>query len=79
MVRYPSGLRGLSAKQVSIGSNPILTSLTIKIMLLGSYYSKCLLNELKNKPYKKKNVLIKDIIEKTIIVSIIITGLLLTK
>ncbi len=26
MVRYPSGLRDLSAKQVFVGSNPTLTS-----------------------------------------------------
>lgn len=36
MVIYPSGLRGLSAKQIFIGSNPIMTS------------KKCLVNQEKN-------------------------------
>lgn len=36
-------------------------------MLLGSYHSKCLLNEIKGKPYNKTKVLIIDIIQKIMI------------
>ena len=36
-------------------------------MFLGSYYSKCLLNDLQGKPYNKTKVLITDIIQKVIL------------
>lgn len=45
-------------------------------MLLGSYYSKCLLNEIKNKPYSKTKVLITDIIQKIIIVLLVTISLI---
>jgi hypothetical protein len=48
-------------------------------MFLGSYHTKCLLNELQNKPYNKTKVLIKDIIEKVLVVSILVIGLILIK
>lgn len=41
-------------------------------MFLGSYYSKCLLNEIQNKPYSKTKVLITDIIQKIIVVLIVL-------
>lgn len=41
-------------------------------MFLGSYYSKCLLNEIQNKPYNKTKVLITDIIQKIIVVLIVL-------
>jgi hypothetical protein len=45
-------------------------------MFLGNYYSKCLLNEIQNKPYNKTKVLITDIIQKIIVVAIIIIALI---
>ena len=45
-------------------------------MLLGSYYSKCLLNEIQNKPYNKTKVLIIDIIQKIIVVAMVLMMLI---
>lgn len=41
-------------------------------MFLGSYYSKCLLNDLQGKPYNKTKVLITDIIQKVILTLIVL-------
>lgn len=41
-------------------------------MFLGSYYSKCLLNDIKGKPYNKTKVLITDIIQKVILTLIVL-------
>lgn len=45
-------------------------------MFLGSYHSKCLLNEIQNKPYNKIKVLITDIIQKIIVVGIVAIALI---
>ena len=44
-------------------------------MFLGSYYTKCLLNDLQGKPYNKTKVLITDIIQKIFVVSILLIAL----
>lgn len=41
-------------------------------MFLGSYYSKCLLNDLQGKSYNKTKVLITDIIQKVILTLIVL-------
>jgi len=41
-------------------------------MFLGSYYSKCLLNDLQGKPYNKTKLLITDIIQKVILTLIVL-------
>lgn len=41
-------------------------------MFLGSYYTKCLLNDIKSKPYNKTKVFITDIIQKIILTLIVL-------